>query len=483
PENVHILYNDANLTKNPDLSCETPDDGGTYSEEELQDNADNRANSLNCIKVYLEVDSDIRAQKGGVINAVWYVTGAFHQVATLYAAEGLNYQLSQVFVWASQGPYTNGSTTHLLNQFKARINTLNGNFGHLLTYRSSGGLAAGFNGLCNSNVDNSLCVSDIHASYNTVPTYSWTIMVMTHEMGHLNGSRHTHACVWNGNNTAIDGCAGFTEGGCPLPGIPSIGGTIMSYCHLTSAGINLSQGFGTQPGNVIRTAATNALCTCQGGPAGGSIPYYQVVAFQALVNKRYVAAENGGGTFLIANRTVAGPWERFQIIPAGGGYVALKALANNRYVAAEAAGNQDLIANRTSVGLWEKFAWINNSDGTVSLRAAVNNKYVVAEFFGSQPLIANRTSIGPWEKFYVHSHNWALPEGGSDKNFKAWPNPADHYLFLEGVAPGSQIEVLDVQGKVQLRSDEIEYVIIHNLAPGMYFLKVNGDMKYRFIKQ
>lgn len=73
--------------------------------------------------------------------------------------------------------------------------------------------------------------------YNNVPNYSWSVQVVTHEFGHLLGSKHTHACVWNGNNTAIDGCAGGTEGGCSTPGIPFNGGTIMSYCHMTSVSL------------------------------------------------------------------------------------------------------------------------------------------------------------------------------------------------------------------------------------------------------
>ncbi len=86
----------------------------------------------------------------------------------------------------------------------------------------------------------------------------------------LFGSQHTHACVWNGNKTAIDGCYNI-EGSCPNPGIPSPqqGGTIMSYCHLTNAGIKFSNGFGLQPGNVIRSKVAAASCLTSCLPDGG----------------------------------------------------------------------------------------------------------------------------------------------------------------------------------------------------------------------
>ena len=163
----------------------------------------------------------------------------------------------------------------------------------------------------------------------------------------------------------------------------------MSYCHIRSTGINFSKGFGPQPQAVIRNAAIGAPCTCNGGAGGGSgIPYGSIISLQANANKKFVTAENGGNSYLIANRTAVGAWEQFEVVNAGGGYVALKALVNNKYVVAENAGTTWLYSNRTAIGLWEKFSWINNSDGTVSLKALVNNLYVTAESAGADPLLS-----------------------------------------------------------------------------------------------
>jgi hypothetical protein len=222
----------------------------------------------------VETDYDLYQNKGSVSAVTNYVTGLFNQSATLYSNDSVPISLSQVFVWSSTSPYTASSSSSLLSQFQSYRNSFNGDLGHLLALRGGGGIAAGFSGFCNSNIDNRQCFSGINATYNNVPTYSWTVMVFTHEMGHLMGSRHTHACVWNGNNTAIDGCAA-PEGSCSRPGIPSGGGTIMSYCHQQSVGINLNNGFGPQPGNVIRNRFANASCLtdCGGNPPPSCTTY------------------------------------------------------------------------------------------------------------------------------------------------------------------------------------------------------------------
>ena len=262
----HIAYNDLPVFKHQPFTCGTVDSGIGYKRKDIYFGPQmERRDVGDCIRWYIEVDKDIHDNKGGIVGATNYVTGLLNQVITLYANENLTAVVSQIVVWDVTSPYSSTSSSGMLSDFENHITSINGDLGQLLSYQASGGIAY-VNGLCRSNVDYRLSFSSIGSSYATVPTYSWSVMVIAHEFGHLFGSQHTHACVWNGNSTAIDGCAGSTEGSCALPGNPSEGGTIMSYCHLQNVGINLSQGFGTQPGNVIRNRVANASCLSSCGP-------------------------------------------------------------------------------------------------------------------------------------------------------------------------------------------------------------------------
>lgn len=219
--------------------------------------------TTNYVRIYLETDFTIYQSKGNTSAVEFFVAGAFNQVAALYENENIQIVLSEIFIWNTPDPYSGTSAAAMLSSFQSHRLSINGDLGQLLTLKSiGGGIAAGINGICNTDVSKKLSVSMIESSFSNVPIYSFTVQIIAHEFGHLFGSRHTHACVWNGNNTAIDGCAGITEGGCPLPGIPSSGGTIMSYCHLQSVGINFNLGFGLQPGNVIRNSVQTASCLC-----------------------------------------------------------------------------------------------------------------------------------------------------------------------------------------------------------------------------
>ena len=262
----HIIYEDRDLLGKFGFDCATPESDVEYTDEELL-NADSGSRALtDCVRIYLEVDNDIYVDKGSNVTTVTnFITGLFNQVATMYANEQINVVLSPLVIWTQPSPYNSSTSSGMLNAFLANTGAFDGDLAQLLSYKASGGIAY-VDQLCSSNPDYSKSFSSIDPTYQNVPVYSWSVMVITHEFGHLFGSSHTHACAWNGNNTAIDGCY-TTEGSCPQPGIPSGGGTVMSYCHLTSAGINLNLGFGPQPGNLIRSRVTNASCTqpCDGG--------------------------------------------------------------------------------------------------------------------------------------------------------------------------------------------------------------------------
>jgi|GEM_PF-600954 len=269
----HIYYTDRDLIEPPVFECRTLDEGDARPAR-LPMDQDN-ARTVRCVELYWEVDYDIFVDKGGLTNTSNYITGLFNQHATLFDNDGISVVLSEMFIWDVASPYTGWTASALLGQFRSFRNGFNGHVGHLLGYSNDGGLAA-FDGLCASDPDNRMCYSGIHASFSGVPVYSFSVNVVTHEEGHVMGSPHTHACAWNGNNTAIDGCGpseGYPyEGTCGGAPIPANGGTVMSYCHLTPVGINFNNGFGPQPAALIVSNVDAAPCVGACGSAGCDMP-------------------------------------------------------------------------------------------------------------------------------------------------------------------------------------------------------------------
>jgi glucose/arabinose dehydrogenase/PKD repeat protein len=186
--------------------------------------------------------------------------------------------------------------------------------------------------------------------------------------------------------TAIQGATVSVSA--PTP--QSSGGSDYGFCFWSDAGAQTHL-------TIAPRTATSYTATYNGGPCGPQ-PGMQL-SLRSRANTRYVTAENGGTSALIANRSAVGFWEKFDVVDAGGGFVALRSLANGRFVTAEDAGAGPLIANRAGVGAWEKFQLVNNPDGSVSLKANANGRYVTAENAGGSALVANRTAIGAWEQF------------------------------------------------------------------------------------
>jgi hypothetical protein len=220
------------------------------------------------VRFYFETTYDMFQRRGSVEAVEVFVASLYNKAAVLYQNEGITTALSEIFIWdvldlfadidVSAGCATWSQNSLLyLQRFQNLRMSFNGDLGHLLTHRSlCGGRAAGFNGLCNSDKTRSLAVAEMWERDDNPPNFCNMAHGIVHEFGHLFGSPHTHACVWNGNRTALDGCAP-TEGVCPRPEVPPFfEGTIMSYCPV----INLNLGFGPQPGDTIRGRVNNAAC-------------------------------------------------------------------------------------------------------------------------------------------------------------------------------------------------------------------------------
>lgn len=262
-KDLHIMYEDKHLVNPPRFNCQTiPSNKTKTAPSSLS------TTSTKCVRFYLEVDNDIYVGRGSdLVNVTNFIEGAFAQVATLYANDGMTIKISQVYVWTTTDPFVGPGMGDYLFYFASYRSTFNGDLSHLIGYDGGGGISF-LNGLC-SSVDNKAGYSVVSTNYAVVPTLSWTVLVLSHEMGHQIASPHTHDCVWNGDNTAIDGCGpyvGYTGSGtCPQAPLPTNGGTIMSYCHLISTvGIDFNNGFGPQPSALMNAtiAAETCLTTC-----------------------------------------------------------------------------------------------------------------------------------------------------------------------------------------------------------------------------
>lgn len=272
----YIVYSDANFKIANDFQCSVKDDESQPTPSSNPTQRD--INSTRCVTMYFEVDYNLfQSNSSNTTTTTNWMTSVFNNVQALYNADGITISLKSMYIWTTQDPYEGVGTTSTayLYKFNEVRPVFDGDVGQLVGIDSGGlgGVAVGINGLCSQN---NFSYSDVNFTYISgnlpaIPTYSWTIQVITHEFGHLLGSPHTHACVWNGNNTAIDNCASSAQGSSaegyscrttPLT-IPSttVKGTIMSYCHLVSnVGIKFSNGFGPQPAARVLAAVNGGTC-------------------------------------------------------------------------------------------------------------------------------------------------------------------------------------------------------------------------------
>lgn len=265
----YIVYSDSKLKVLNEFSCAVKDEDTHNDSQEIPQSKG--IQSTKCVTMYFEIDHDLYlANNSSIEETTNWMTGVFNNVQTLYENDGITTSLKSIYIWTEQDPYEGEGSSDYLYQFNQVRPVFDGDLGQLVGIDPGGlgGVAVTINGLCKST---NFCYSDVNFSYETVPTFSWTVQVISHEMGHLFGSRHTHSCAWNGNNTAIDNCAPYAIGSSaegasclqtpPLLPSTTVKGTLMSYCHLVSGiGINFVNGFGPQPTAAILNTVNSRSC-------------------------------------------------------------------------------------------------------------------------------------------------------------------------------------------------------------------------------
>jgi hypothetical protein len=272
--NTYVYFADEDILIPRSLECFT-DEIEQINDVDNHHGSGNRSMTGNCVEVYLEVDYKSYQDNGSSVpNTEVWIAELWNEVITLYENENIPVSVSDALIYTEPDPYAGlNSTSAVLTAFRAHIDTLdyNGRLAHFLSTRSLGGGIAYVNVLCSNSYQVAVSAS-LSTNIIPFPTYSWSVEVVTHEMGHNMGSSHTHKCVWNGDNTQIDDCGNewaFNNGNTPEgnacfdsdnPILPE-DGTIMSYCHLIGGiGIDFNLGFGPQPGDLIRDKYENASC-------------------------------------------------------------------------------------------------------------------------------------------------------------------------------------------------------------------------------
>ena len=196
-----------------------------------------------CLELAVEVDQHTRNTFSSNTTTTNWAHAIIAGVSQVYASEvNLNISIVTTIIWETTDPYASyiNDASNMLAALRNHWTSNNGSISrdlvHLMTKRNN----TGTGGIAYRDVlcSNSWGYAFSSALNNTTnfnfpnPSYTWNLMVCSHEIGHNIESHHTHWCGWPGG--PIDNCADV-EGSCANNPTPQVG-TIMSYCHTTSSG-------------------------------------------------------------------------------------------------------------------------------------------------------------------------------------------------------------------------------------------------------
>ena len=273
---VHILYNDAAVMEKPVFTCHTAE-GKSLKNIIQEQRGHSPQNNITCktVKIYIECSYAMYlANNSNVNDVIDFVFSLFNSSAALFKNDGINIQVSELYIWTKPDIYTGITFTgSIANALEAKLSRdfrdgrrINADIAHYITPQNlSGGAATGYGIINNCGKSNGIlrcAASTAVGPFAALPSYSYSVYVFAHETGHMLGSQHTQSCSWPGG--AIDNCAA-PEGLCARGPAPVNGGTIMSYCNFSPYGINFSNGFGPLPAAFMRDHIESVSCVslCQ----------------------------------------------------------------------------------------------------------------------------------------------------------------------------------------------------------------------------
>lgn len=304
--NEYVLFNSNQRSGSlPVMNCGTIKEPSPAAMQAMQSAA---APSLvsgisdRCIYVFVDCFDSLYQWRGSNYQqTINFVYDLFNGVATGYLNEQIKVKISVINVWTTADPYRQDNRDNALADLAGYYqDNFWGNvcvgldFSINLGDGGRSGVAGDIGRMkgdepysCPAYTvnDHPFCYNDMNyfGNYQNFPATSIAtpeqVYLVMHELGHLFGSAHTQWCGWAIITTpvivrgALDNCATVepicsstcttncaTCPPCTAGPAPVNGGTIMSYCINTGEYVNFNNGFGTIPGNTIRSFLDGHAC-------------------------------------------------------------------------------------------------------------------------------------------------------------------------------------------------------------------------------
>ena len=444
----------------------------------------NTTATIGCpVDVYVEADHALYVANGSdVNNTVDFVATVMNGVSVVYFNENISLQLREVKVWTTADPYaTTNDAKPVLKAFENNMRAgYNGDLASLISSRKMNG---GVNGIAPVDV---LCKPDpgdrcsFVSSLNVGnPTSDINTYLVAHEIGHNFGSLHSQNCSWVGG--ALDNCVA-PEGTCAPGPSPSNGGTIMSYCT-----VNLANGFGKQPGDLIRAKVSNAPCVCSCNNMEVSASSGNVICGTNGSAVATVAGLTGTANFLwdngettsTATRLTAG-WHHVTVTsqntPACKIIKGLKVTGTVSPAPAKptiSRNNDILVSSAQSGNQWFLNGTAINGATSKTFKPSVDGDYTV------------RVIVNGCSSISVSIHFSGLPSPGSD--IKIFPNPVTRNLTINNSSNKPLlIQLVNMLGQTlftSVSSNTNTTIDMTRYAAGVYILAITNSTTGEKIKK